>query len=103
MNEYLVTWKIDSETDTPLGAAYEAFLAMQMPTSATYFEVYNKKTGETVDINLGDLQDADFIRKGKTMTDCKTCSGLGYVAEDTSGNEYKMVSCHDCEGTGRVK
>lgn len=66
MNSYLVTWKIDSEADNPRGAAFEAFFAMQMPTEATFFEITDKKTGETTDINLGSLEDSDFMGDGYT-------------------------------------
>ena len=55
MTSYLVTWKIDTENDTPREAALEALSAMQLPTEATFFEVTNKKTRETVDVNLANL------------------------------------------------
>ena len=58
MTQYLVTWKIDTESDDPRAAAWEALFAMQVPTEATYFEVTEKKTGKVTEVDL------DFVAAG---------------------------------------
>jgi hypothetical protein len=59
---YLVQWEIDSDANTPLEAAREAFLQMQDPkTTATFFTVINKDTGEKTDIDLMYLNGASIL------------------------------------------
>ena len=53
MNDYEVTWQIDSDAETPRKAAAEALAIMRDPfSSAVVFEVKDRKTGETVTIDL---------------------------------------------------
>lgn len=50
---YIVTWKIDMETDTPEEAAARALICQRDPQStATVFEVTDKDTGETVTVDI---------------------------------------------------
>lgn len=53
MGNYLVTWEIDAEAESPREAAQEAFDAMQREdTWATVFTVEDLDTGKKVLIDL---------------------------------------------------
>ena len=53
MPEYLMTWKIDIEADTPQNAAEWALITQRdVQSIATVFTVRDKATGVEVDVDL---------------------------------------------------
>lgn len=51
--EYLVTWKIDIDADSPKEAAQKALMIQRDNESeATYFEIKDKKTKKVTKIDL---------------------------------------------------
>ena len=51
---YRVRWEIDSDADTPEGAAYEALAAMQTATMLPVFEIIDHE-GNRVEIDMDKL------------------------------------------------
>ena len=55
MKEYLVRWEIDMSGKSPRDACKEALEMMQdRGSEALFFTVYDKKTGEKVEVDLTD-------------------------------------------------
>jgi len=53
MSRYLVQWEIDSDAESPIEAAREAWAAMRRHDSiANYFTVKDTRTGEAIGVDL---------------------------------------------------
>lgn len=60
MAEYLVTWSIDIDADSPEDAAAQALEIHRDPDSiATIFKVRHKSSGVTIFVDTLDQQDID--------------------------------------------
>ena len=70
MPEYLVTWKVDIEADSPQEAARMAVAMHRNPESiANYFTVKNKATDKEQNIDVDLLED----HEGYINTPCEKC------------------------------
>jgi hypothetical protein len=92
MPDYLVTWHIDIEADTPEDAALAAVAVQRRPDStAVVFEVRDKKSGVATTI---DLEPDD---------DCGPCNGRGWDivnADPAIGQLGDVQRCDDCKLLG---
>jgi hypothetical protein len=88
MPQYLVTWRIDIEADTPVEAAIHAVTIQRRPDStAVVFEVTDKATRARVRV---DLEPAD---------DCPTCDNRRWLivqAQPALGVLGEIQRCDDC-------
>lgn len=62
MPEYLVTWKIDIDADTPEEAAMRALIVQRDPESVAAYFIVKDKCGNTIPIDLShDLENLHFV------------------------------------------
>jgi len=69
MTEFLVEWKIDIDTTDPVEAAKEARrIQLDTESIATVFEVTDKKTGKTFEVDLSESRHTQAISKSQVQT-----------------------------------
>lgn len=80
--EYLVTWCINIDADTPEDAAKQALAIMQdKGSTATVFEIKNKDTGATCTVDLEEETEEETIHLDESLYD-------GKVTTDSDTNYY---------------